>query len=183
MARSSRIRRPESIMLSILENKNTSSPSVFLPAALLREARRQKGLATVDVPPVCILDPDGDIVRPQRQAGQSQPFESWPCYHTKLDTFTLAGQTVRRLCCRRTIRRPRRGRTFRQWLSYSAERDVRGSNRSSRRSASLQRAAEIGDGRTRSVTWQMLRSVLARPPVPVTKPALKICPLATRANR
>jgi hypothetical protein len=30
-------------MTSILDNKNTSAPSVFLPAALLREARRQKG--------------------------------------------------------------------------------------------------------------------------------------------
>src|SRR3979490_2434293 len=82
------------MMPSILENKNTSAPSVFLPGALLREARRQKGLATVDVPPVCILDPDGDIVRRLRQTGQARIFESWPCYHTQLDTFTLAGQTV-----------------------------------------------------------------------------------------
>jgi hypothetical protein len=37
-------------MPSILDNKNTLAPSVFLPAALLREARRQKGLATVGVP-------------------------------------------------------------------------------------------------------------------------------------
>jgi hypothetical protein len=59
-------------MPSMLDNKDTSAPSVFLPAALLREARRQKGLATVDVPPVCILDPDGDIVRRLRQTGQSQ---------------------------------------------------------------------------------------------------------------
>jgi uridine phosphorylase len=76
------------------DNKNPSSPSVFLPAALLREARRQKRLARVDVPAVCILDPDGDIVRRLRHSGQAQPFENWPCYHTKLDTFTLAGQTV-----------------------------------------------------------------------------------------
>lgn len=76
-------------MSSILDNKNTSAPSVFLPAALLREARRQKGLATVDVPPVCILDPDGDIVRQLRQTDKSQPFEHWPCYHTELDTFLL----------------------------------------------------------------------------------------------
>ena len=76
-------------MSSILDNKNTSAPSVFLPAALLREARRQKGLATADVPPVCILDPDGDIVRQLRQTGKSQPFEHWPCYHTELDTFLL----------------------------------------------------------------------------------------------
>jgi hypothetical protein len=50
-------------MATILDNKNPSSPSVFRPAALLREARRQKGLPAVDVPAVCILDPDGDIVR------------------------------------------------------------------------------------------------------------------------
>jgi hypothetical protein len=31
-------------MSIILDNKNPSSPSVFHPAALLREARRQKGL-------------------------------------------------------------------------------------------------------------------------------------------
>ena len=47
----------------ILENKRPSSPSVFLPPALLREARRQKRLPVADVPPICILDPDGDIVR------------------------------------------------------------------------------------------------------------------------
>jgi uridine phosphorylase len=81
-------------MPSIREDKDTSAPSVFRPAALLREARRQKGLATVEVPPVCILDPDGDIVRRLRQAGRSKPFEAWPCYHTRLDTFTLAGRTV-----------------------------------------------------------------------------------------
>ena len=81
-------------MPPLLDNKNPLSPSVFLPKALLREARRQKGLAAVDVPPICILDPDGDIVRQLRHTGQAQPFAGWPCYHTKLDTFTLAGQTV-----------------------------------------------------------------------------------------
>ncbi len=82
------------MMPSMIDDKNTSAPSIFLPAALLREARRQKGLEAVDVPPVCILDPDGDIVRRLRQSGQSQPFESWPCYHTELDTFLLGGRRV-----------------------------------------------------------------------------------------
>src|SRR5258708_21153318 len=81
-------------MPSILDNENTSYPSVYRQAALLREARRQKGLATVDVPPACILDPDGDIVRRLRQTGEAKPFHGWPCYHTRLDTFTLAGQAV-----------------------------------------------------------------------------------------
>jgi uridine phosphorylase len=78
----------------LLDNKNASSPSVFQPSALLREARRQKGLAAADVPGICILDPDGDIVRRLRQDGRAQPFTPWPCYHTQLDTFELAGRAV-----------------------------------------------------------------------------------------
>jgi uridine phosphorylase len=81
-------------MHPLLEHKHPSSPSVFRPAALLREARRQKGLAAVEVPPICVLDPDGDIVRRLRHCGQAERFAGWPCYHTQLDTFTLAGRTV-----------------------------------------------------------------------------------------
>src|SRR5882724_876729 len=78
----------------ILDNKHTSMPSVFAPAALLREARRQKGLAAIEVPEVCILDPDGDLVRRLRRTGAAKPFEGWPCYHTELDTLNLAGREV-----------------------------------------------------------------------------------------
>jgi len=81
-------------MPPLLDNKNPSSPSVFRPAALLREARRQKGIPSVNVPAICILDPDGDIVRRLRKEGRSKPFEGWPCYHTQLDAFELAAQTV-----------------------------------------------------------------------------------------
>jgi uridine phosphorylase len=78
----------------ILDNKSTSSPSIFLPSALLREARRQKNLPAIEVPAVCILDPDGDIVRTLRERGKTRRFADWPCYHTELDTFVLAGQEV-----------------------------------------------------------------------------------------
>ena len=78
----------------LLENKISASPSVFSPSARLREARRQKGLATADVPAVCILDPDGDILRRLRNTGDAQRLETWPCYHTDLYTFALAGDTV-----------------------------------------------------------------------------------------
>ena len=37
--------------------------SAVTPENLLREARRQKGLPSGDVPAACVLDPDGDIVR------------------------------------------------------------------------------------------------------------------------
>ena len=83
----------------ILSNKNSASPSVFLPLALLREARRQKGLAAVSVPAICILDPDGDIVRKLRKGGQSRPFAEWPCYHTELEIFSLIGQEVGIIGC------------------------------------------------------------------------------------
>jgi uridine phosphorylase len=83
----------------ILENKNQNSPSVFLPPALLRQARRQKGLPVVNVPPICILDPDGDIVRRLKNSGRAKRFDAWPCYHTVLYTFSLGGETVGILGC------------------------------------------------------------------------------------
>src|SRR6266508_3042071 len=86
-------------MPPLLDNKDPSSPSVFRPAALLREARRQKGLTDVEVPAICILDPDGDMVRRLRKEGRSKPFEGWPCYHSQLDAFELAGQTVGIIGC------------------------------------------------------------------------------------
>lgn len=78
----------------IIDNKYISSPSVFAPSALLRESRRQRKLEAVDVPSVCILDPDGDLVRTLRAAGRTKRFKDWPCYHTELDCFSLGGQEV-----------------------------------------------------------------------------------------
>jgi uridine phosphorylase len=78
----------------ILDNKSTSSPSVFVPSALLREARRQKNIPAAQVPSVCLLDPDGDLVRALRNSGTARHFAGWPCYHTELDTFTLAEREV-----------------------------------------------------------------------------------------
>ncbi len=47
----------------ILLNKHHRDASVFHPENLLRESRRQKGITIGEVPDVCLLDPDGDIVR------------------------------------------------------------------------------------------------------------------------
>jgi uridine phosphorylase len=79
----------------ILDNKIPEASSMFDPNALLREARRQKGLAFVEsVPDVCVLDPDGDIVRRLKRDGQAQRAKGWPCYHTDLHTFSLARRLV-----------------------------------------------------------------------------------------
>lgn len=72
---------------AILRGKHHRSPSVFTPDALLREARRQKGIDTGAVPDICILDPDGDIVRYLLAAKRAHRLATWPCYHTELYTF------------------------------------------------------------------------------------------------
>lgn len=86
-------------MTPLLDNKNPAAASVFEPSALLREARRQKGLANVSVPPVCVLDPDGDIVRRLKATGQAMPAKDWPCYHTDLYTFEIGGHAVGIIGC------------------------------------------------------------------------------------
>ena len=67
----------------ILAAKSHAAHSAFTPENLLREARRQKGLAEASVPEICILDPDGDIVRRLRAAG-IRADAAWACYHTEL---------------------------------------------------------------------------------------------------
>jgi uridine phosphorylase len=73
---------------TILGPKRHDAASVFRPENLLREARRQRGLPEESVPAVCALDPDGDIVRALRAAGQTRQSAGWACYHTVMD---LAG--------------------------------------------------------------------------------------------
>ena len=61
-----------------------AEPSVFQPESLLREARRQRGRDEQPVPDVCLLDPDGDVVRYLRGIGRGHRSESCACYHTEL---------------------------------------------------------------------------------------------------
>jgi uridine phosphorylase len=76
----------------ILQHKDCSSPSVFTADALLREARRQNRLGEMSVPPVCVLDPDGDMVRRLRRSGRASRDDQWACYHTEL--YRLADSNV-----------------------------------------------------------------------------------------
>jgi uridine phosphorylase len=71
----------------LLSHKHYDAPSVFTPENLLREARRQKGLAFGQVPSVCVLDPDGDLVDYLHATGRTRRHPTWACYHTTLDTF------------------------------------------------------------------------------------------------
>lgn len=72
------------MLLPLLQHKHHDAPSAFTPESLLREARRQKGLEVAAVPPVCVLDPDGDLVRRLLDDGRARIDRSWACYHTDL---------------------------------------------------------------------------------------------------
>ncbi|MDD2490525.1 MAG: uridine phosphorylase, partial [Bacilli bacterium] len=71
----------------ILLNKHYAEPTVFTAKNLLREARRQKSLPRLTVPRICVLDPDGDIVRWLVRAQGSVRNVDWACYHTDLHVF------------------------------------------------------------------------------------------------
>lgn len=76
----------------LLANKALEAPSVFLPENLLREGRRQRGRTSEAVPEICILDPDGDIVRFLTREGLATDHAGWGCYHTELWVFDLDGR-------------------------------------------------------------------------------------------
>jgi uridine phosphorylase len=78
-------------MPPILSNKRYREPSVFSADNLLREARRQKSLALAHVPRICVLDPDGDIVRWLVDTQRAERHLEWACYHTDLFTFVRDG--------------------------------------------------------------------------------------------
>ena len=75
----------------ILRHKAFDQPSAFHPENLLREARRQREIVEGEVPAVCILDPDGDIVRHLKASGQARRNHLWACYHTQLYDFDYGG--------------------------------------------------------------------------------------------
>ena len=76
----------------LLGGKDYAAASVFRPENLLREARRQKLLPLEAIPEICVLDPDGDMVRLLRRDGRAQPCPGWACYHTDLCGFEHQGE-------------------------------------------------------------------------------------------
>ena len=75
----------------ILRMKDHDQPSQFVPGNLLREARRQRSIPEGSIPSICILDPDGDIVRNLRASKRATLDPHWACYHTELYDFDHEG--------------------------------------------------------------------------------------------
>lgn len=83
----------------ILANKYYNEASIFHPENLLREARRQKNIPECPIPEVCVLDPDGDLVRYLKRNGKAEKNECWACYHSDLYTYELNGRQIGIIPC------------------------------------------------------------------------------------
>lgn len=78
----------------LFQPKDHDRPSVFQVDNLIREARRQRGLGTVPVPDVCLLDPDGDTVRHLNIGGRALRHPDWACYHSELWRTTIDNREI-----------------------------------------------------------------------------------------
>ncbi|MGE3842929.1 MAG: nucleoside phosphorylase [Vicinamibacterales bacterium] len=75
------VRRPQ---LPLLHTHALDQPSVLTADALMREVRRTRRLKSVAVPPVCVLDFDGDLFDGLVVDGSSRPVAEWACFHTPM---------------------------------------------------------------------------------------------------
>ena len=91
----------EKLSWPILREKYYHEPSIFEPENMLRRARLQKGLLEGQVPEICVLDPDGDLVDYLCATASAQAHPTWACFHTTLYTwwqdgveYGIVGRTV-----------------------------------------------------------------------------------------
>ena len=71
----------------ILEHHDSAEPSLFTAEAMLSLARERKGLLSGTVPPVCVLDPDGDLERHLKAHHGLRESSDWACFHTHLGLY------------------------------------------------------------------------------------------------
>ncbi len=83
--------RPSEVPVPLLSTHALADGSVLTPAALMGEVRKLRGLVAVPVPPVCVLDFDGDLFDGLLHEGRAQPVPEWACFHTPMVALDVAG--------------------------------------------------------------------------------------------
>src|ERR1019366_4550443 len=68
-------------------------PAVFTPGNLMDDVRRARGIPEGMVPPLCVLEFDGDITDWLVREGIAKPFPSWACFHTTMFALDVEGVT------------------------------------------------------------------------------------------
>ena len=67
-----------------LLHHSLESPSAFTPERLMEAVRAERSLANEPVPPLCVLDFDGDLSDSLAEEGRTSPVKSWACFHTSM---------------------------------------------------------------------------------------------------
>jgi uridine phosphorylase len=65
--------------------------SAFTPERLMDAVRAERELKPEVVPPLCVLDFDGDLSDYLADEGLTEPMISWACFHTSMRVLTLNG--------------------------------------------------------------------------------------------
>lgn len=65
--------------------------SAFTPEALIAAVRDERRLPAGPVPPVCVLDFDGDLTDWLVSAGAVLPCPQWACFHTTMHALEIDG--------------------------------------------------------------------------------------------
>lgn len=70
-----------------------NASTAFLPKAVVEAVRAERHLEAEPIPPVCVLEFDGDLTDWLVSTGKAKPWKSWACFHTtmfslKVDDFT-----------------------------------------------------------------------------------------------
>ena len=68
-----------------------STPSAFTPEALVNAVRNGRSMDAISVPPLCVLDFDGDLTDWLLQSGLTRPHPGWACFHTTMHAFQIDG--------------------------------------------------------------------------------------------
>jgi uridine phosphorylase len=93
----------ENDMIPLL-NHSLNEPTAFTPRSLMDSARRARCIPDAELPPVCILEFDGDITDWLVAERLAHRYPAWPCFHTTM--FAIEVEDVRCSIIPRTIGGP-----------------------------------------------------------------------------
>lgn len=68
-----------------------SSPSAFRPEVLVQAVRAERAMESVQAPPICVLDFDGDLTDWLVKTDIAHPYSAWACFHTTMYCFEVDG--------------------------------------------------------------------------------------------
>ena len=99
------INRSMKEQLSLFRHR-LSSPSAFTPEALVSAVRNGRTTHPISVPPICVLDFDGDLTDWLLKAGLTRPHPGWACFHTTMHAFQIDGMECGLIARKRQIGGP-----------------------------------------------------------------------------